>query len=301
MPDLSIIIVTYNNADTIGRCLHSLLDTTDAAGTEIIIIDNDSPDNTVDVINEVITRNTSEHAIRLIENSDNLYFAAGCNQGLDAATGEYLVLLNPDTVSLPGTWSTLVGWYEAHPKAGVIGPRMLNETGGTVPSCREFPTVRTLLFETLLLPCVFSGHRQFDHWRMGYFDHAQTRRVDQPMGACMLTRRDKYTDVGMLDERFPMFFNDVDWCRRFQDSGYDNYFVSESQLVHVGGHSVRRRPLTMLWFSHRGFLAYLKKYTRGGWGNPVLWIAAVLLGLGWVARVAGVLLRRIGRKMRANT
>jgi GT2 family glycosyltransferase len=155
---------------------------------------------------------------------------------------------------------------ECHKSCGIVSPQFLDLDGSIQPSCRRFPRHRDLLFLALGFDKLFSKSKIFNYWKMGDFDFRSQQKVDQPQGAFLLTHRTALEQVGLLDEQFPMFFSDVDWCRRFIAKGWEIFFSPETQIIHDKGTSIYRNRLRMIWSSHRSFYDYFVKYYPGkGW------------------------------------
>ncbi len=261
MLQISVIIVTYNNEKTIEECLISIGSDCNNRKKEIIVIDNASSDNTVTIIEELIKNNTLDPL--LIRNNNNAGFTRGVNQGLEIAGGEYILILNPDTVIHRDFFEILIDFLSSNEEAGIAAPQHLSENGIILPSCREFPNHLSMLFYMTGLSLLFSKSKLFNSWKMGYFDHDKLMQVDQPMGACLLFRKTDLMKIGLLDERFFMFFSDVDVCKRFVDSGKKVYFVPDAKITHLMGHSIHQRQKSMIISSHKAFFQYLVKYYRG--------------------------------------
>jgi len=192
---LSIIIVTWNSEAYIQNCLHSLDEEIQGWELEVIVVDNASSDKTVKIIEKEFPQ------VHLIVNAQNFVFARAVNHGINLSRGERLLLLNPDTIVCPEALKSMVQFMESNLKVGVVGPQLLTPEGKIQPSCREFPSYSTLLFEFLGLSRLFPRDRVWGRWRMGYFNHKTRREVDQPMGACLLIRRKVVEEIGLFDER----------------------------------------------------------------------------------------------------
>ena len=258
--DISCIIVTYENSATITECLNSVIaDLRDLTG-EIIVIDNASQDETVANITSIREKHTIP--FRLIDNRNNVGFSRAVNQGLCIADGTYILLLNPDTVVHPGFFRELVTFLEANPTVGIVAPKQFTPDGIVLPSCREFPAHLDVFFSIIGLSALFPRSKVFNGWKMGYFDHNSSLKIDQPMGACILLRREDIHTIGYLDERFWLFFSDVDLCKRFFNVGKSAYFISTAYITHIYGHSIRKNPVRMIMSSHWAFNRYFWKYYR---------------------------------------
>ncbi|UCB52862.1 MAG: glycosyltransferase family 2 protein [Candidatus Zixiibacteriota bacterium] len=255
--DISIVIVTWNSQDFIRQCLGSILATSAESGTEVIVVDNASSDGTARIVR------ASYPEVNLIENKTNLGYAKANNQGIDQAQGRYVLLLNPDTRLLDHSLSSMYKFMERNPRAGAMGPRLLNPDGSTQASCREFPGFSSLIWEFSGLSRLFPESKIFGKWRMGYFTFDQPREVDQPMGSCLVIRKETLEQVGSFDENFSMFFNDVDLCYRIKNAGWKIYFQPDAQVIHHRGAFTRKVKRKMIWLSHLAFYKFFKKHRKG--------------------------------------
>lgn len=256
-PKISIIIVTWNSGSEIIACLDSVF----AQGNvscEVIVIDNASEDNTVALIKNYTRK------LHFISNDRNLGFAQASNQGLDKAAGNYILLLNPDTILQSEALHIMSSFMDSNSKVGALGPQLLNIDGTIQPSCREFPRPAHFIWEFTALAWLFPGHPVFGSWRMGYFGHQSQREVDQPMGACLMVRKTAIDQIGPMDSRkFPMFFNEVDWCFRLRHSGWKIFFLPQARVTHLQGVSIKKARLAMTATSHRSLAAFFDKHYPG--------------------------------------
>ncbi len=275
---VSVIIVTYNSADLIGPCLQSLHGAS-SRPLELIVVDNNSTDRTVDAA----TRAFSE--LTIIRNDENRYYAAASNQGIRTATGWFVLLLNPDTIMPVGGIDALVAFLVSHPDAAAVAPMLILPDGARQSSLREFPGLDVLWYDLLRLSFLFPRSRIFGRWRMGYFDGQTARRVDQPMASCLLIRREAFDRVGNFDESYPMFFNDVDWCKRAKDAGLSIWYTSDVRVGHKGGATVKKYRAKMIWMSHAAYFLYLRRLHAR---NP---IKLSLTLLSWLPVMIAALLR----------
>lgn len=259
--NLSIIIVTWNSGNEIIACLDSIYAQNNVP-CEVIVIDNASADNTVELLKN------HRGKIALIYNSTNLGFAEAVNQGLTKAIGDYILLLNPDTVLQPGALKIMFDFMVSHPEAGAVGPQLLNADGTIQSSCREFPRPAHFIWEFTGLAGLFPSHPVFGAWRMGYFDHQSQREVDQPMGACLMVRKTTIDQIGPMDsKRFPMFLNEVDWCFRLKRSGWKIFFLPRARVTHLQGVSIKKARLAMTVSSHRSLAAFFGKHYSGNFSS----------------------------------
>ena len=255
MTSVSIIIVTYNSEKEIVNCINSLLPKMLDLNGEIVIIDNNSNDSTVSLLNEIDNKN-----ITIIQNSTNIGYTIANNQGVMKSTGEYLFFLNPDTLISNGEIKNLLGELQNDKDCGAIAPQLRFPNGMIQNSCRRFPRRRDILYESIGLSKLFKNSKEFNYWKMGDFDHKITRLVDQPAGAAIIIPKKIIKEIGLLDEKFPMFFSDVDICKRIWNAGYNIQFNTNSFIIHKGGASVYQKRIKMIVSSHLSFWKYFNKY-----------------------------------------
>jgi GT2 family glycosyltransferase len=255
--NLSIVIVNWNTKEFLQRCLESLRANPPSGELEVIVIDNASTDGSAEMV-----RQEFPEAV-LIENQENLGYAQGNNQGIAASKGEYVLLLNPDTEVTPGALDSLVEFAKNRPDAAAVGCRLINPDGGVQSSCRSFPSPLPLLFEYTKLSRLFPRSRLFGAYRMTYFDYSRVAEVDQPMGSCLLLSRKAIEDVGLFDEEFPIFFNEVDWCFRAKQRGWKAYFTPDAEVLHHGGASTQQAKAEMIRESHESLGRFYEKHYKG--------------------------------------
>jgi GT2 family glycosyltransferase len=227
--------------------------------------------------------------VTLIRNADNRYYAAANNEGLTYALKRFVLLLNPDVVLPAGGIDAMVHLLEKRPRYAAVAPMLVGENGRRQASLRELPGLDTLWFDLLGLSFLFPHSRRFGRLRMGYFDGKTQRDVEQPMASCLLICREAIAAIGLFNERFPMFFNDVDWCRRVRDHGWKILYTPDVAARHKCGSSTRTRKIKMIWMSHFAYLRYLRHYASHGpfrtlalWASaPVLMVAALLRTIWW--------------------
>ena len=275
--DLSVIIVTWNSGEFIRNCLDSILFSQGNFNSEVIVVDNCSSDETARIVEQLYPQ------VNLIQNRKNLGYAKANNQGIEEAGGDYILLLNPDTQVFEDSLSLMHEFMEENPSTGALGPKLLNPDKTVQASCREFPTFSTLIWEFSGLSRLFPKSRIFGRWRMGYFGFDQQRKADQPMASCLLLRRAALEDVGIFDENFAMFFNDVDLCYRIKKGGWKIFFYPEAKVIHHKGASTRKAKARMIWLSHLAFYKFFKKHKTGLTNRLLLFLFAVPLILSaWV-------------------
>ncbi|RPI03525.1 MAG: glycosyltransferase family 2 protein [Calditrichaeota bacterium] len=260
--NISIVIVSYKNAAIIEKMLFSLSAAVEHYAVQLIIIDNHSEDGTEQILKKGdFWHKLHFQDVSIFINEQNTGYTRAVNQGLAYCQGEYLLLLNPDIFFVEKVFSTLISCFN-HLDIGVVAPQMRFPDGRIQPSCRHFPRKRDVLFEFLGLTRLFPKSPFFNRWRMPEFDHLSSQHVDQPQGAFLLMRRSVLESVGLLDERFPMFFSDVDWCSRVIAAGWKIHFCAEAFVYHQKGASIRQKRAEMAVTSHRSFIDYFDKNDR---------------------------------------
>ena len=248
-PELSVCIVSWNTRDLLEACLASLAADPDSDGWEIIVVDNASTDGSPDMVAEAYPQ------VLLIAHSRNLGFSGGSNAGLQRATGRHLLILNPDTRVEAGALSGLVQHLDTHPDVGAAGPRLIGGDGTLELSCGRSPSIGAEIVHKLLL------HRVFPFFRFGRWDHESTRSVGWVTGACLMVRREAADQVGLLDTRIFMCFEDLDWCMRLRRAGWEIAYCPAHCVVHLGGQSIQQNREEMLVVSQQSLFYLFEKHS----------------------------------------
>jgi N-acetylglucosaminyl-diphospho-decaprenol L-rhamnosyltransferase len=279
MVDLSIVILSWNVRDLLRQCLGSVvrdqsLDVTDGGAitgscpltTEIIVVDNASSDGSAEMVR------TEFPFVRLILNETNRGYTGGNNDGIAAAAGRYVLILNPDTQVMGNVLATMIAYADAHPKVGVLGPQLLNPDGSVQSSRRRFPTLATAVFESTWLQSL-APHSVLSRYKVLDRADDETQEVDWMVGACLLVRREVIHQVGGLDEVFFMYSEELDWCRRIQQAGWKIVYLPTAQVVHHIGKSSDQ----VVAQRHIYFQASKVRYFRKHHGELVAVVLRVLL------------------------
>jgi len=229
---LSIIIVNYNTKDLLKNCIDSITASSPKFAYEIIVIDNASSDGSREVIN-------SYPDIKKIFNKDNVGFARANNIGIKIASGEYLLLLNSDTVVLPGVIDKMVEYMDKNSDVGILGPKLIGENGETIQMSWEFqPTIFLECIKKILSPQNIKKYSLIRHI-VGFLQR-KIRKVRVITGASMLVRKKVFEQVGLLDERFFLYFEETDFCKRVHNSGWKIIFYPGVKIIHLLGQSVSK-------------------------------------------------------------
>lgn len=277
MPDfeLSVTICSWNTKDDLRACLASLRALRDETSFEVIVVDNNSEDGSA----EMVAREFPE--FRLLAQSRNLGFTGGHNLAIAQRRGRHAMLLNSDTIVHPGALAELLAALEADPRAGIVGPKLLNPDGSLQYSCRRFPTPATALFRNTLLGRMFPRNRFTREYLMQDWPHDRTREVDWLSGAAMVIRDRVLETVGALDPGYFMFCEDTDLCRRAWKAGWKVLYVPRAIVTHAIGRSTDKAPNRMIVRFHRSLFRYYLKHDVAEapwWLRPAL-IAIAFLGL----------------------
>jgi GT2 family glycosyltransferase len=305
IPDISVIVVSFNTREVLRTCLTRLME--DAAGlkAEVIVVDNASKDGSADMVAGSFPQ------FQLVRSDTNLGFAAANNVGFLRATGRYLVLLNPDAFLEKGALARAVARMDAEPRTGLAGGRLVDRHGALQPSGRLFPSLFNELLVLSGLAARFPGSRLCGRFDRTWADPSKDARVDWVPGAFNIIRREAIEKVGNFDERFFLYYEEVDLCRRISEAGYEIWYWPEILVTHLGGESSKTvksedfsssgSQLT-LWRMRSGLLYYRKhEGALGAWLASRLemgWNRLRLLRSGTAVRRDG-LLREVSLMQRA--
>ncbi len=268
-------------------CLRSIYANT-ATEFEIIVVDNGSEDGTVEMVQAEFP------AIRLIRNDHNTGFARPTNQALRLSRGEYVLLLNPDAVVLPGALDHLVEFMQAHPEAGICGPKVLNSDGTVQKQChRSFATPWDLVCYFSGLMALFPKSRLFGRYLMTYLDEQVVNEVDVVSGACLLARRALLDGIGLLDEQFFAYHEETDFCFRAKRAGWRVFYTPAAQIMHYGGRGGSRvDPYRSIVEWHRSYYRYYRKDLAARYPLPM----NLLVYAAMIVKLAGALVINLFRR-----
>jgi GT2 family glycosyltransferase len=253
--DLSIIIVNYNVKYFLEQCLHSVLNSSKKIKSEIFVVDNNSVDGSCMMIKEKFPM------VKLIENKKNLGFARANNQAIKKATGKYILILNPDTVVEEDTFEKCLKFMESHKEAGSLGVKMIDGKGRYLPeSKRSLPTPEVAFYKIFGLSSLFSKSRRFGQYHLGYLDKEQIHEVDVLPGAFILVRKKLLLDIGLLDENFFMYGEDIDLSYRIKQAGYKNYYFPETTIIHYKGESTKKGSINYVVLFYNAMIIFAKKH-----------------------------------------
>lgn len=264
--DLLIVIVSWNTAGLLERCLKSFLGVPPAAGTEVVVVDNASSDGTVEMLRAVFP------GVQLLQNDCNEGFAGAANRGIAATDSRFVLLLNSDTEVPAGVLDSLVEFMDDSPDAGAVGPRLLQPDGEAQPYSYGGDPRPAYLLGRALLRLTF--RRYLHDWSA-----SEVKRVDWVSGACMMIRREALGQVGMLDDNMFMYFEDNDLCLRLRKRGWRVYFNPKLVVTHIGGRSLAKNPA-----ARREYYRSLNYFYAKHYGRPARLALRLGVGLAHIRR-----------------
>ena len=278
MSELAAVVVNYNSGAFLERCLASIRAAPGGEGTEIVVVDNASSDDSAE-------RAVRAHpATRLVANPSNRGFAAAANQGIAATKASYVLLLNPDAEIVAGSLDSAVKVAEEHPRAGVIGLLVRNPDGTLQPSARKVPSLAEALGHAFVGP--FAPNNRWSRaYTMAGWDRTSEREVEWVSGSAMLVRRNAFEEVGGFDQAYFMYVEDVDLCTRLRSRGWSVLFTPEVEVIHETGVSSRARFRRLAFEHSRSIYRYFSLHRARGpavllkpFVRTALWARALLTG-----------------------
>lgn len=278
---LSIVIVNWNTRDLLRLCLDSIGRFSPAEPHEIIVVDNASEDGSASMVASEFSH------VNLIRNSTNLGYAKGNNQGISASNGEMVLTLNPDTEFFDDSLQRACEMLRSKSSVGALSGRLLNRDGTTQKSIRGFPRPWDLFCDLIGLSRLFPNSKLFGRYRQNGFDYEIETEVEQPMGTFLLYRREALDKTGMMDEQFPIFFNEVDLLMRIRKEGFTVLYSPEVKLFHEGGASTIQVKPKMIWESHRSLLKFYRKWYFRWWSYLTYPLLFVFVSCGAFIRAKG--------------
>jgi GT2 family glycosyltransferase len=251
---LSIIIVSWNAKDYLRKCVESVIKESSKYKSEIIVVDNASTDGSAGLIKDTFKQ------VKVITNDANYGFAKANNIGIRHSVGKYVLFINSDVEVVKGCIDRMVPFMEQHPEIGMLGPQIIDSRGNMQRPCMGFPTLWNTLCRASSLDTLFPKSKLFGGYLMTYWSHDTIREVDVINGCFWMVRREALDQVGLLDERFFIYAEDKDWCRRFWDSGWKVTYFPQAQSIHYGGASSSKAPIKFYIEMHRANLQYWRKH-----------------------------------------
>ena len=294
MIDVSFVIVSWNAREHLVKCLDSIAETVHDLEYEVIVVDNASSDGSP----EAVAADYAE--VNLIQTGANLGFARGNNVGIRESQGRYLCLINSDVVLLPECVTRLRAFMDENDAIGMVGPRVLNPDGSLQPSCRRLPTLFRTFCSAVGVSSLFPRSSALGGTFMTWWNHDEQRPVDVVSGCFMMLRREAADEIGLFDEDFFMYGEDIDWCRRFRANDWPVIFYPDAEAIHYGGASSSNQPAAFFLVMQQARLRYWKKHHSLFSAFVLLDLMLLHHGLRIVGQSALLLLGRGNRRLRAH-
>lgn len=255
--DVSIIIVNYNTRELLKQVIESIKATVKRVEYEIIVVDNASKDGSVEMVRESFPK------ILLIDNSENLGFSKANNIGIKRSSGRYVLILNSDTVMVDNCIEDCVNYMDRDSSIGALGCKIVLRDGTLDKACkRGFPTPEASLFYMLKLDKLYPNSERFGKYNLTYLSEDEINEVDSLVGAFMMVKREAINKVGLLDEDFFMYGEDIDWCYRIKEAGYKNIYYPKAKIIHYKRESSKKRRFMTIYEFHRAMYLFYHKHYR---------------------------------------
>lgn len=288
-PAVSIAIINWNTKDLLENCLRSIYDSPSTCESEVLVVDNASTDGSA----ELLRRDFPQ--VKLIANKSNRGYATAANQAVQSGRGRYIFVLNSDTEIFPGAVDALLAFADDHSDVGAIGPRLINPDGTLQLSCRRFPSFGTGVGHALL--SLFSANNPYTKkYRLTDWDHAEATEVDWVSGAALFLRRDAVLQVGLFDETYFMYVEDMDLCYRLWEAHWTVYYQPAATVMHYVAQSSRIRSPQMVMEHHKSLYRFISKNNAGYMRLMNLPIGAGLIIRGSLAAAVSVVKNGLGRR-----
>ena len=285
---LSVIIVNYNVQHFLEQCLLSVEGASEHITVEVIVVDNASVDGSIGMLKRKFPQ------VTLIKNEQNVGFAKANNQGIKIANGEYILLLNPDTIVEEDTFRCCIAFMDEHQDAGALGVKMIDGSGHFLPeSKRGFPSPAVAFYKATGLSRIFPQSRIFNQYHLGYLDQNEIHKIDVLAGAFIFTRKSVFDEVGYLDEDFFMYGEDIDLSFRIKQAGYENYYLPDTTIVHFKGESTKKGSVNYIRTFYNAMIIFANKHLEGEKARSyILLIKLAIIGRGMLS-----FLRNLIRKL----
>ncbi|MFH0842610.1 MAG: glycosyltransferase [Bacteroidota bacterium] len=271
--DISVIIVSYNVRHFLEQCILSVKKASKDISCEVFVVDNNSADGSCSMVRVEFPE------VKLLMNHENRGFSAANNQALKLTQGRFILLLNPDTIVDEDTLKRCMDFMNDHPDAGIAGVKMIDGKGRYLPeSKRGIPTPETAFYKMIGFSRLFPKSEKFNRYYLGNHDNNDTCMAEIISGAFMFMRREAFLKTGFLDEEFFMHGEDIDYCYRVLQQGYNNYYFPGTKIIHYKGESTRKEDLNVFIALHRAMIIFVRKhFSRGEFKDYILIIQAAII------------------------
>ncbi|MEI4768833.1 glycosyltransferase family 2 protein [Psychrobacillus sp. FJAT-51614] len=251
--DVSIIIVNFNTKKLTLECIQSIYNANSLYEIEIILVDNNSSDGSVDIIRKIYPK------VNVIENRQNVGFSRANNQAILQSKGRYVLLLNSDTIVMEDTLSKIVEFMDKDKQIGAAGCEVLLKNGTLDRAChRGFPTPEASFYYMTGFAKRYPNSPKYNAYHKSYLNMDEVHEIDCLVGAFMMVRREAIDEIGLLDESFFMYGEDIDWCFRIKKAGWKIYYYPHVSIIHYKGASSRKKPFKIVYEFHRAMFLFHK-------------------------------------------
>lgn len=281
--DVSVCIVNWKTKDLLADCITSIMDRTSGVSYQIIVVDNNSSDGSVEMVKQEFPN------CKLIVSKKNLGFSKGNNLGLREATGKYIFFLNPDTILKTNALYGMFQVLEAHENIGAVGCKLLNAVDSIQYTCaRTYPTLLNQLCDLMLLNRLFPKFKLFSTIEIGYWDHLDSREIDCLSGACIFARKDIIDIIKGFDAHFFMYAEDVDLCYRIKKAGWKLYYLASEEIYHLEGQSSKKKR--QKYFSAIAQRESNHYFFHKHFGKLYAWMYTIIIAFGSSFRILVIVL-----------
>ena len=286
MKDLSIVIVNWNTKQILDDCLQSVYDQTKSIDFEVVVVDNASEDDSVEMVKSKFPQ------VILIANDENVGFAAANNIGFRVCSGEYILLLNSDTIVLDSALEKTLAFARSRPDYGVVSCKILNDDRTLQPNCFMYPSLLNFTLFLLGLYKLFPKNKFFGRSEMTWWNYDEIMEVEVIKGCFMMVRSDALKEVGDMDERFFMYSEEVDWCFRYGKNGWKLGFFPDAETIHLGGISAARLGGDRALIKDKSTLRFMRKH----WSKGRYSVAYTMMILFYLSRLPAVFILSVATK-----
>lgn len=266
-PDVSVVVVHHETPRELAHCITSIADASRGLSVEVFVVDNASATFSPEVVTDRIS------GAAVVQNDANVGFAQAANSALRRATGRYLLLLNPDTVIAPDTLRLMIEYMDARPDVGCATARLVLPNGRLDLACRRsFPTPTRSFYRLTMLSRLFPTSKRLAQYNLTYFDEHREAEIDAPCGAFMMVRSEVREQVGLLDERYFMYGEDLDWAYRIKQAGWRIMYTPITAVTHIKGASSRQRRPAAIRAFYEAMRIFYRTYYEESHLKPVSWL-----------------------------
>ena len=271
---LAVIIVNYNVKHFLKQCLESVFGSTNLHEIEVYVVDNDSKDDSLEMVK------TSFPGVKIIANKENVGFSTANNQAIKATKAKYALLLNPDTIVETTTFEKVIKFMDENPDAGGLGVKMIDGNGNFLPeSKRGLPTPKVAFYKIFGFSKIFPKSKKFGKYHLGYLSENEIHKVDVLSGAFMLLRKETLDKIGLLDEDFFMYGEDIDLSYRITLGDYENYYFPHSTIIHYKGESTKKSSVNYVYVFYNAMAIFAKKHFGSSKANSFSFLIKIAIFL----------------------